>query len=134
MEIDVHMLEEAMKRADVWATAYHAYTKIPSSNQQERKSSFQVKQIGRPSPPPTGKSTQPVRGHNCGEHIRPQCPQNSALFAAGKHRQQEIVNAQKVGFCGIDQSSLFFIILQVQLMVLTYPSSMEIPGFLRHCV
>ena len=101
-ENDVHTLDDAVSKADIWTTAHNAYPK-PHTDRNKKFHSTNKATPSRFSPPPARKST--IKCHNCGElgHIRPNCPQNPHLF--GPRRPQETKNVQKVGFCFSEPST-----------------------------
>lgn len=81
-ENNIRTLDEAVKRADIWASAHRSYPKYHSVNDPSHRLLPAKAPAMKGSPPTVRKSSFPVKCHNCGEpgHIRPNCPQNPLLF------------------------------------------------------
>ncbi|XP_050708919.1 uncharacterized protein LOC126993819 [Eriocheir sinensis] len=98
-ENNVQTLEEAVKRADVWASAHHSNPRNPASERGKRPSLTKAASL-KDSPPTPRKTPSVVRCHNCGQsgHIRPNCPQNPYLFKQ-KSKPEPTKESPKIGFC-----------------------------------
>ncbi|XP_050703984.1 uncharacterized protein LOC126989430 isoform X2 [Eriocheir sinensis] len=80
-ENNIRTLDEAVKRADIWASAHRYYSRYPSVTEPNERP-LSTKPSSSKGSPSTSRKSSSVKCHNCGEpgHIRPNCPQNPALF------------------------------------------------------
>ena len=103
-ENNIQDLDEAVKRADVWASAHHSYPrKHPDLERMKPPLPANSTSLKGTTP---NRTSSKVQCHNCGQigHIRPNCPQNPYLFQP-KSKLDPTKDSFKIGFCHASSSS-----------------------------